>query len=363
MQRERRRTEKALDEAFAALETGEPVLALRIGRRAREAGSMNPRILLDFARLAVACGERREAEDTLRALLATTPGFAAAHAALADVLWQAGRQRAALHELEQAVALAPEDGRAAARLQEWRSLVGSAPLEAEPADPAPPPSARLARCNVGALAEAFVASGAALAGALVEPDEVRRLVALYDEPAVEFDREDGWASGVRGRYFRELPDWLAALREDAYRLAVGVLDLVQGRLGPRPGGPLPATLAGWRRREPQFASPRPHVRVLRCEPGGWLAGPTADRGAFPLRLLVDLGPDTAPATTLRIADRRPGRKVRERTFQTRAGETLLFPARERLDKVGGVFGLQAIGWSIGAGEGPRWLLDLPFDDG
>jgi hypothetical protein len=362
VQRERRRTEKALDEAFIALENGEPLLALRIGRRAREAGSMNPRILLDFAELAAVCGERREAEDTLRALLAATPGFAAAHAALAELLWGMGRQRAAVQELERAVELLPGDARAVARLQEWRNQLGEVPSDPEPAE-TPPPCALLEHCDVTALGDAFADTGAALVERLVAPTDVQRLLASYREPGAEFDREDGWASGVRGRYFRELPQWLAALRDDAYQLAVGVASSGLGRLGSGRGGDLPATLSAWRRREPQFASPRPHLRVLCCEPGGWLTGPVVDRGAFPLRLLVDLGPGPDPVSSLRLADRRPGRKVRERAFQTRSGDALLFPARERLDRVGGVFGLQAIGWSIGAAEGPRWLLDLPFDDG
>jgi len=433
VQRQRRRTERELDEAFAAYERGELGLALRIGRRAQQAGSMNPRVQLDFAELAVLCGEVREAEEVLRAAVAATPVFTAGHVALAELLWRAGRRRAALHALERAVGMAAGDAGLAAKLAQWRVEAPEAVDEVAGGEAGggvgvavAPEFARTRRWAAPELADQFVEHGAVRLAEFLAAQEIARLHADYAAEVEAFDREERWAGApaeVRGRYWRELPGWLVEVREAGYALAAavaaelrarlghedGVAERAKGRPGPWPAAAVPATWAGWRGREVQFASPRPFVRMVWVAAGAGLVGPErVDRRAFPLRLAVDLGDgevgggDGGGGASLVLTDVRPGRKVHERGCPSRCGDALLFAARERLDRVGGVLGLQAVRWRVvgGArgcpsrcgdallfaarerldrvggvlglqavrwrvvgGARGRWVLDVPFDDG
>lgn len=383
--RDRRRTDRALDDAFAALERGELVLAMRIGRRAHEAGSMNVRIGFDFARLAAACGEPKEAENALRSILAAVPGLAEARELLAELLWQAGRRKVAVAELAKVVA-GGADVRTRERLEAWRAEVGAEDGAAAVAvaDAAPELPERWRRFDVPAGAAEFVDHGAILLRGLCTADECRALRADWEAGADPFDREDRMGEGdAHGRFFLHLPGWVGELRDGGYGFAARLGNelrrlLLAGRTGgggaggtgaeppsgPWPSTPLPGTLAAWRTKEPRFASPRPFVRVLRVGAGGMVPGPAVvERGAFPLRLLVDVGEAVVPAAErlLVLADHRPGKKVRERGFAMQPGDGVLFAARDRFDRVGGVLGLQAVRWRVVGGE--RRVLDVPFDDG
>jgi hypothetical protein len=88
---------------------------------------------------------------------------------------------------------------------------------------------------------------------------------------------------------------------------------------------------------------------------------TEARAAFPLRLLVDLGPGPK-ADSLALVDARPGRKVRKVQARTSTGDALLLSCRDRPQSVGGVFGLQLVQWTCGPFAVERVLLDVPFDD-
>ena len=55
--RARRHVERTMDDAFAALESGEHALAEKLSRRAAEEGHVNPRIWHDRARIATALGD------------------------------------------------------------------------------------------------------------------------------------------------------------------------------------------------------------------------------------------------------------------------------------------------------------------
>lgn len=385
VQRERRRTERELDEAKAALAAGEPHLALRIGRRARDAGSMNPRILVEFARLAIACGAGDEAEPALRRVLAMAPNHVGAHFTLAELLWAGGHHRAAASLMERAVRMSPLDRDLAARLQAWRAqrpdaFADELEAAAEPAAAAlPPPSARFAPFDPDAAGLAVRDAGAVRLPGLLTAAECNDLRAGVAAAAPWLDRDEVWAllpGRVHGRWCRQLPPWLQTLREHAYSFAAGVANRLRTELPPhrhqprRPPWPyadLPATFAAWQRHEPQHRGPRPKVRVLELAPGAELPGPgvdgpVVDRRSFPLRLAVDLGPGDGAVGLLALLDDRPGRKVHGKTFPARAGDGILFAARERFDRVGGLYGLQRVRWRFGPVGVQRWVLELPFDD-
>lgn len=383
VQRERRRTERELDAAKAAFAAGKPHLALRIGRRARDAGSMNPRVLVEFARLAITCGAADEAEPALRRVLAMAPNHVGAHRTLAELLWADGRHRAAAGMMERAVHMSPLDRELAARLQAWRTAVPDAFGEepAAPEVPPPPPApARLLPFDAARAALALRDAGAVRLPGLLTAAECDDLRAALAAGAPWLDRDEVAAlvpGRVHGRWCRELPPWLRELREHAYTFAAGVANRLRTELPPhrhqprRPPWPyadVPPTLAAWQQREPEHCGPRPGVRMLALDPaaelpGPGIDGPRIDRRSFPLRLAVDLGPGDGEVGLLALLDDRPGRKVHGKTFATRAGDGLLFAARERFDRVGGLYGLQRVRWRLGPGGVERCVLELSFDDG
>ena len=362
--RDRRRTDKTMDEAFVALERGETVLALRLARRAREAGAMNPRILFDHATIALRVDEVAEAEDSLRAAIAQAPGFTAAFSALAELQWRADKRPAALRLIERACELDPADARAAGLLWQFRELApelaAPAPVVVEPL----PITARTENLDLVVLAAALVARGHAVLSALLSPVEAaatRNMLASAHELDREIAVGDSRAAQARYRWFLELPPLVADLQAELYARCAQFGDRLAGTLGS--DRRLPATIAAWRRHRDRDAGHRPGARVVQLPANGVL-GPeiVTDAKAFPLRVLIDLGPGDGEVTALTLMDQRPGRKVAASTAATRPGDAVVFGQRERLARVGGVFGLQRVAWSLGPVASERWLLDLPFDD-
>lgn len=416
VRRARRHTERTVEEAFLELEAGNHVLALRLARRAREEGGMNVRVLFDCATIARACGEPGEAADTLRALLAQAPDHAEACALFAELRASAGRPAAALRWLRRALASEPE--RASWRERE-AELVGlatkgpdaedeegaaedeagadgersdafadaeAAPGTASPAvPPAVPPAvllaARLQRFDAAGVAAEVVARGhATLPGVLGTAERDRLLARLAKGDGLEHPHRLRAAIGgdaSSGEGLRKdatandaadapactvhwlqspLPDELAVLQREFFALAALVANAMLAHLGEVPRHPLAFDHHRARRG-------RTAVRFAECDPGAGLPPQrSADRAAFPLRVLFDLGPAPEPAPSLVLADLRPGRKRRATAARTRPGDAVLFCCRDRLQSIAGVFGLQLVHWAAGPFPRGRVLLDIPFDD-
>ncbi|MBK8975875.1 MAG: tetratricopeptide repeat protein [Planctomycetes bacterium] len=186
--RARRQVERTMSDAFDALERGEQALALKLGRRAIEAGHVNPRIWNDHGRLALACGLDAEAADCFRQALQLAPTFADALANLAAVQASLGRCEEAVRLARRAVELAPEEPRyreALARFEHDRGAPAPAAVEPLPAAEREPPRGELtARHDWDGLAEQVVRHGAAVVRELCDPDCVASLASLWDSDAV-----------------------------------------------------------------------------------------------------------------------------------------------------------------------------------
>jgi hypothetical protein len=367
VQRDRRRTEREMEEAFAALARGERPLALKIARRARAAGGMNPRILLDHAEIARGCGEDDEAETSLREAIARAPTFAAAFAALADLQHARGKWPQAVRLLGRAVELEPGDAGRIAQLAAWREQLPPEPagMDVAVAEVEPVPAMPV---DVEAARSGLLRAGHCVLPAVLAASECSRWRAAFAADDAALDRatrlagdgENGDGESATARWFLTPVDAeIAALQARLYLAARALADGLRTVLGEPPA--FPPTFAGWQR---QRGGPgRTAARIVHV-PAGASASPerTADRRAFPLRAVIDLGPGMDAAMTLRVLDVRPGRKVRQSVVATRLGDCALLCCRERLQQVGGADGLQLVAWAFGPAAAARWLLDLPFDD-
>jgi hypothetical protein len=317
IRRARRRTLGQLAQAEAALEKGEPALALKLVRRATEAGFMNPRVWADAALLLHDLGRADEAAAAARHARELAP--------------EADFVRVVAVELglvELAIAPAPE------------------PTSAEVAAPGP----RTSRAADFALASAhqeLLRDGVARASAWLSRQECAQLTELSLD-ASEFHAAHALASSAGELLYAAcrpmaLP-WLDSAVAEAYACGAELANALRAELA----------LAG---RFPLVAPPPPaHVeRAVRLrmrdasyperrQPG--------DRATFPLHGLLALGPEPI---TLVLADVRPGKR-RERALALAPGTAAWFCNRERPREVGGVLGLQPCAYALRANDAAATLL-------
>ena len=355
--RDRRSTEATLEQAFAALDRGEPELARKLALRARTDGGMNVRVLHDHAELMLALGDLDEAEDALRAAIALAPNYADAFAALAALQAQRGKWPTAARLQRKVVELKPHDERAAASLREYEAAAAAEPAPAEPAGEAPPElwnlSARARVLDVAALLTELIAHGHATAPLLTAAEcaELRQTCAA-DAPGL--DRVET-LDAARWRHFLIPPPLpIAALRAALFAPAAALANAQCRQLGDEPR--FPDSWPRWR----GGAAGRSTSRWVDLASGETRADRTDDRRNFPLRAVIDLGPGDA-AETVAVLDQRPGRRVRASRARSRAGDVVFCCWRERLCAVAGVFGLQLVRYQLGPVPAQRQLLDLDFD--
>lgn len=365
-----------MEEAWEAFHAGDLSAAVRLSRRARDAGSVNPRILLDHGRIMMACEEWSEAEDSLRAAIAAAPTYGEAFAALAELQFDLGKLPQSVRLQARAVELLSGDDAAARTLARYRAASGedrpavseeSGLGEVEAAVSAE--AGRTAGFDWKAVAAEAKRRGAAPLRGLLTPAECEAMRGLYGdeacEPELVWDDEDG------GRYAcrylsAPLPGAVQELREELFaRAAMLANSWAVSLKKPR----FPATLA---RYLADAAGHRCAARLLRFPGGGWLAfRREARRHAFPLQLLVDLGgaepgegePRDAAGGELAIDDSRPGKKLRRNTVATRRGDGVLHCVQDRIVPVAGIDGLQPVLWSFtNTSNSQRLVLHLPFQD-
>jgi hypothetical protein len=275
----------------------------------------------------------------------------------------------AVRLLMRAIELDPADENAQALLHTWHEQLPAEAREVVPTieDPIEPPSPRVAERDPAALHEEMVERGFALLHELCTEQECEALRATFGS-GEGWDREirlsgtdaEGEAlPACRARWsLSTLPPFVAELRRALYPLAAELSNRTRALLGDKKT--YPVTQGGWLRH--RGGPGRPAARLLAFAPGEVMPTErTEARAAFPLRLLVDLGPGPK-ADSLAVIDARPGRKVRKVLARTGQGDALLFSGRDRPQAVGGVFGLQLVQWSCGPFASERLLLDVPFDD-
>lgn len=361
--RARRRVAKTMDEAFEALARGEHALAEKLSRRAADEGHVNPRIWFDRARIALACGDRRDGESALRRALALAPEFAEAWVELGGFLAAAGRVAGARRAWQRALAAvhdASTRDEIAARLAELPAsdadgdADGDAVPEARPRNAAL--SARALRLTEAMADETLLARGVTGLSAALRPTEVEGLTALLAPGSLAVDRELVWSDPDRRCA------WRAARRPFAAPLAE-LLDDVRAALAP--------SLASWARRFPARGRDAPsgsHTAadepVFLTLPVDGVLGPWRPPGARPEQpfcAFVVLALDEDTRLSHELVDLRPGRRRRSVRTPLRACDALVACALRRPVRVGGVEGLQELAHEFRvSGAGAARLLWLPL---
>lgn len=346
-----RRAVRYLDEAWRAYEEGEPALARKIAARAVAAAPGNPRLCNEQGLLLQALGAIEEAACAFRLALKLAPDYAEAERNLAT-LAAAGDAHAA-----PAPALEIDPGNEP-----------SAPAPPAPApEPLPPPrlSPRFGRYVWDRIEQELLQSGGVVLAALLDATEREALcLAMHDDEVREFTV--ALADDERGRVERSILRTpriapLEHLRAESYVPCAAIANRWTETVGRRERFPL--TLAELHARCRSAGQLWAASALLEFPPAGFcgLRREPSQVLQFPFQLFVDLGPD-ADWCEHRLVDLRPGKRLHERTFRTRPGDGLLLCARDRLDRVAGVYGLQAVMHGISAGDGCRQVLQVAFED-
>jgi hypothetical protein len=294
----------------------------------------------------------------------------------------------------QAVKHAPGNATYAEQLEAYQSLEGQAKNPA----PIPPPdepgaaadrdeklpidgsagywTMRVAEIDWPQLKERLTRDGCVRIAELVDPLTCERLCSLFDDEAlfartVVMDRPD-FGQGVY-RYFRApLPDVVEHLRRAVYPLVAGIANSWQGLLGEPERYPLAWEAFRDECRRAGQCSPTPIL--LKYGPGGFNALHRDLRGAvyFPIQMAVVLSPRVDSSASegegfrggeFLFCDVPEGKKARRREVVAGIGDAVLFCTRDRLVRVGGVYGLQPVKHGVGPiTAGVRFVLGVPFHE-
>jgi uncharacterized protein len=396
-EKERRRAHKLADEAWQALDDGDPVLAEKLIRRATATQPDNPRLWNDQGVILDRRGDEPGADRAFRYAIRLARDFAEPYHHLAALRARKDRYDDASALEGDAVRLAPQNTTYAAQLEAYRAeaerrrqeTLAKLPWMAEEA-PAPPPAEDLAVvAAVAAAAETFVGplgrfpwdvlddrltrEGYTVLPGLLEPAFCAELREWFDDDrlfdrTVVLDRPESGAGTCR--YFRNpLPPVVDGLRRAAYAHAARVANAWRRLLGkPESYPPEWAAFRDECRREGQARSA---VQLLRYGPGGFHALHRDLRGrvVLPVQLAVVLSPRAdqeaggVAGGEFVLCDVPEGPKARRRAITAGLGDGLLFAARDRLVGVGGAYGLQKVRHGTErVTAGTLFVLNVPFHE-
>jgi hypothetical protein len=394
--KDRRRARKLAEQAWEAAHEGNLDLAEKIARRAVAAQPDNPVLWNDQGVLLRLRQKEAEAVESFRTALSLAPTFAEPYAHLAALSLRQGLTKEAVALQTQAVKHAPENVAYAEQLEAYRSLAahGEPPtLTAPPAgarkDASPdaecvPSTAtpcgawpqRLAALDWQQLGDRLTRDGCALLAGLVDAASCARLRSLFDEDArfartVVMDRPQ-FGQGVY-RYFRApLPDVVDQLRRAVYPHVARIANDWRRLLG-QPER-YPAEWGAFRDECRRAGQTTPTPILLKYGPGGFNALHRDLRGSvfFPIQMAVVLSPKADPSDPqadgfrggeFLLCDVPEGKKARRREVVAGIGDALLFCTRDRLVRVGGVYGLQPVKHGVAPiTAGDRVVLGVPFHE-
>jgi hypothetical protein len=391
--KDRRRARKLAEEAWDAVDAGNLDLAEKIIRRAVGARQDNPVLWNDQGVILGLRGKEAESADALRAAISLAPTFAEPYARLAALRVRQGFTAEAVALQAQAVRHAPDNTEYAGQLSAYQALadaghpqaVSPPPRPAVTPDPGAVPPApdppgkwpqRLAAYDWEALGERLTRDGCGLVERLLDAAECDELCGLFDRDelfgkTVVMDRPE-FGQGVY-RYFRPpIPAVVDQLRRAVYphvaRIANG-----RERLLDEPER-FPPSWDSFREECARAGQTSPTPILLKYGPGGFNALHRDLRGAvfFPIQMAVvlsrrgDVGnPDSGgfAGGEFLLCDVPERRKSRRRAVAAGLGDAVLFCTRDRLVRVGGVYGLQPV--KHGAARvtaGTRFVLGVPFHE-
>ncbi len=332
-EKERRRARKLAEQAWDAAQEQNFDLAEKLIRRAVDTQSDNPVLWNDQGMLLLLRAKETEAQRSFRTAISLAPNYADPFAHLAGLRAKQGSLRDAIRLTEHAVRHAPDNGEYAVRLETYRSLLAcqdepvQAPAPAS-APPTPPNSdggkwaLKAAALDWEKLGAMLTQDGCAAVPALLDAATCADIRRLFDDDAlfaktVVMDRDD-FGRGVY-RYFK---------------------------------APMPI--------------------LLKYGVGGFNALHRDLRGSvyFPIQMAAVLSPnrDIHESETegfrggeFLFCDVPESKKSQRRTIAAGQGDALLFCTRDRLERVGGVFGLQAVKHGVSEiTEGHGWFSASHF---
>ncbi len=388
-EKERRRARKLAEEAWEAADEQNLDLAEKIIRRAVDTQPENPVLWNDQGLLLGLRGKEREAEDAFRAALSLAPTYAEPFAHLAEMRARKGYWRDAVRLMEQAVQHAPDSQSYAQRLETYRAMLGwEGELAAQETLAVPEilPSTtepdqyewgeKVAGLDWAELGERLTSEGCVLIPALVDAvtcAELRPLIevdALFAKSVV-MDR-DGFGKGVY-RYFKApIPALVDRLRRAVYPHVARLANDWQQLLNET--ARFPEEWEDFRRECAAAGQTTPTPILLKYGPGGFNALHRDLRGSvyFPIQLAVVLSPrangaeayaDGFSGGEFLFCDVPQSKKSRSRTFSAGLGDALLFCTSDRLVRIGGVYGQQAVKHGVSPiTEGSRLVLGIPFHE-
>jgi hypothetical protein len=390
-EKDRRRARKLAEDAWDAVNDGNLDLAEKIIRRAVAAQQDNPVLWNDQGVILGMRQKEAEAADAFRAAISLAPTFAEPYARLAALRVRQGFTAEAVALQTQAVRHAPDNTGYAEQLAAYQSLADSErpPPVTTPTSPTPDPRPvspavdpvgewpqRLATFDWDALGEQLTRDGCVVLEGLLDTATCEELCAMFDRDelfakTVVMDRPE-FGQGTY-RYFRApIPTVVDQLRRAVFPHAARVANGWEALLGE------PARfLAEWdafREECARAGQTTPTPILLRYAPGGFNALHRDLRGSvfFPLQMAVVLSqranpdaPDSGGFTggEFLFCDVPERRKSRRREVAAGLGDAVLFCTRDRLVRVGGVYGLQPV--KHGAARvtaGTRFVLGVPFHE-
>lgn len=372
--RARRRAEKLMDTALAAVHDGRLIKAERNSLQAIEIGRVNPRLWLDHGRVMRAVGKMDEATEAVRQAIALAPKYAEAFAELASMQAGLGKLAQALRLQTRAVELAPKDK---AMREGLATFAAQLPADGGPVDAGAPEAAappdlhpRFARYDALQLDEELRQTGMVHLPDLLDPEECAALRACWeDEDLFEHTRslDSEEAGRCSYRFFHPpLPPLVAELREHAYTLLAPIANGWQEDF--KRSQRFPLRLAEFVEQCHAHGQSRSTPILLRYPPGGFNAPhqDIAGKLVFPFQLAVTLGPgckSQGGGGEFRLVDARHGKKARERRCATGLGDGVVFCTRERPVRIAGVLGLQPVRHGVAeVGELERFALGIPMHE-
>ncbi|MGH7170235.1 MAG: 2OG-Fe(II) oxygenase [Gemmataceae bacterium] len=392
--KDRRRARKLAEQAWEAAHQGNLDLAEKIIRRAVAAQPDNPLLWNDQGVLLTLRQKETDAEESFRTAVSLAPTFAEPYAHLAALRIRQGFAHEAVVLQTQAIKHDPRNAAYAEQLEAYRSLTPAdarawKPPAEERTDTAPiPPIAgptskprddwpkRVAALDWRALDECLTRTGCVRIAGLVDAPTCARLRVLFDDDAlfaktVRMDREDFGRGAYR--YFRApIPEEVDQLRRAVYPHAARIANGWQRLLGEPER--FPAEWDAFREECRRAGQTTPTPLLLKYGAGGFNALHRDLRGAvfFPVQMAVVLSPradDSDPAAEgfhggeFLLCDVPERPKSRRRLVAAGLGDAVLFCTRDRLEVVGGVYGLQPVKHGVATiAAGERFVLGVPFHE-
>lgn len=390
-EKDRRRSRKLAEEAWEAVADGNLDLAEKIVRRAVAAQQDNPVLWLEQGEILGLRHKEAESAESFRAAISLAPTFAEAYARLAVLRFRQGFNSEAVALQTEAVRNAPDNIGYAERLAAFKSVAESVkqvvassstqrqfdpiPItDSHVGDPVGNWPRRLAAYDWGQLGEQLTRQGCATLDDLLDAVECEHLRNLFDREELfaktrVMDQPD-FGRGTY-RYFRSpIPAIVDQLRRATYPHVAEIANKWQRLLGDPEQ--YPAQWDAFRDVCHRAGQTSSTPILLKYEPGGFNALHRDLRGSvfFPVQMAVILSPRSEEdnASGFRggeflFCDVPERKKSRRRELAACLGDAVLFCTRDRLVRVGDIYGLQPVKHGVNRVEaGIRFVLGVPFHE-